>query len=90
MTYLRDIVASGNDVIALRHVESFSFGRSDDDALIDKLKGDAVFVIRTVSGLSYSLSVKYQKDTFNNSGLPDDASDGLSLIYTKWQHILAN
>lgn len=44
--------------VLLKFVESFTFGRDSEDELVNKLKDDLCFSIRTISGKEYEISTK--------------------------------
>lgn len=58
MYYRPDFICTaGGRVVHLKFIESFGPSLLDEDATADKLKGDTILNIRTVSGAEYSVSI---------------------------------
>lgn len=80
--YPRDaIYVAYNETILLRFIESFSTEREEDDRVVDKLKDDYSFKVRTISGKEYTISSKFILDTLE---LKMSNHDLVQSIYDKW------
>lgn len=80
--YPKDVIyIAPNETILLKYVESFSFEREEADTVIDKLKDDYCFNIRTISCREYTVSTKLIADLlgskYSGKVLAQD-------IYEKW------
>lgn len=72
-------------VVLLKFIESIC-PRHEDDEIIDKLKGDIVLSIRTISGAEYDVSM----NVVHNStyGLGDTSNEELAIaVVEKWNYI---
>jgi hypothetical protein len=71
------LVAISGETVLLKFVESILV-RQEDDLVVDKLKGDVVLELRTISGKEYLVSMNmlkktlFRKDCFLNSELVDE------------------
>lgn len=81
--YTSDVIyAPGNVVIHLKFVESFIFDQEEnEDAVIDKLKNNYTFTVRTVSGKEYNISTDYVRVCAGIVGTPTEIA---TCIYEKW------
>ena len=84
--YPREVIYSETgDVILLKFVESFTFHEEEGDLIVDKLRNDFRFGIRTISGKEYIISVKYISNKVYNIEIT--LSELVNAIYDKWIHI---
>ena len=92
MNYVHDVVHTDTgEIIALRHVESFLFGKDSEDEIINKLKGDVVIEVRTISGFEYRIYAL--KAYAKIQGLKDPLKNGAAeliaqAIYDRWIWLL--
>lgn len=86
MVYHLDMVqAECGSVVLLKFVESFVYGTNPEDVVIDKLKDDIVFTLRTISGHTYTISARtIQKQVGSDGGTLADLTQA---IFDKWKHI---
>ncbi len=85
------LVASDGTIVALKHVESISQCGEDEDAVVDKLKGDLTFVVTTLSGTMHTISVNrlvraYKKECSFDS----DMHDTYLAVLDRWIHLLGS
>jgi hypothetical protein len=79
------IIADDNTVVALRHIESINLSRQSDEKVVDNLKGDAVFTVKTVGGNVYEISSLLQKEILGKQyTLPSTPADIKSEIFQRW------
>lgn len=64
--------------VHLKFVESFREVRSEEDIIIDKLKGDVGVIIRTVSGAEYTLSMNSIKSVVSDKATYNEAFNALA------------
>jgi len=92
VNYVHDVVHTDTgEIIALRHVESFLFGKDSEDEMINKLKGDVVIEVRTISGAEYRIYAL--KAYAKIHGLKDSLKSGAAeiiaqAIYDRWIWLL--
>ena len=84
--YRPDVVYTESmDIVHLKFVESMA-PRSDkagsEDLVIDKLKGDSVLLIRTVSGAEHSVSIERARILADDNTSTQD--ELMTAIYNKW------
>jgi hypothetical protein len=91
MGYWNDcIISTKGDLIALSLVESIREAGDDaEDRIVNKLKGDTVLLVRTVSGQQHTVSMLYTQqqmpDQFEDQVLDEMARK----IVRRWQYIQA-
>ena len=52
------ILCDDGTIIAIRYIESMRFDISEDQAIVDKLKGDSFVYVTMVSGKEYTVSLQ--------------------------------
>jgi len=78
------LFTSSGKVILLKFIESFIFETDEESRVIDKLKNDFEFGIRTVSGEECRVSTKFIAEQIaSKDAIMSIASD----IYDKWLRI---
>lgn len=87
--YRADVVyTETSEVVHFKFIESITI-RDDkgpsDDLVIDKLKGDTVLLIRTVSGAEYSISINCIKRVLSLSTCSTD--ELVSAVFERWVEI---
>jgi hypothetical protein len=81
---LNVIQAECGSIVLLKFVESISSKSEPEDKVVDKLRDDLRFTVRTVSGREYLVSTRTIADIIgSDSSVADLAQD----IYEKWKHI---
>lgn len=79
------VIAEDNTVVSLRSVESMNLARDSEEQVVDKLKGDALIEIRTVSGAIYTISIRKQMDIIGKQyKLSDDPGEVRTAIFERW------
>ncbi len=76
-----------NSVVHLKFVESMAFRSDSKDVVIDKLRGDTILLVRTVSGTEYSVSMIYTLNQLNDTKSTQE--EMILAIYDKWIRINA-
>lgn len=56
----------GYRIIHLKHIESILLTRTADDVIVEKLQGDLVMQIHTISGVDYDVSMIHQQQMFRD------------------------
>ena len=82
--HLNVIQATCGSIVLLKFVESFTSSKSTEDEVVDKLKDDFCFTVRTISGHTYSISTKEVRAAINGNMPPTELAQA---IYEKWKHI---
>jgi hypothetical protein len=72
----------GYRIIHLKHIESILLTRTADDLIVEKLQGDLVMQIHTISGADYDVSMLHQQHMFRD-GFGDPATLDLPLAKLK-------
>jgi hypothetical protein len=75
------IMTVEGDLVLLKFVESIHV-RDDDDLVIDKLKGDVVLSIRTISGKEHTASMKSVWESLGGGSL--HGKDLAIAVCEKW------
>lgn len=81
------LLISDDTFILLNRIESIKTGRYDEDQLLDKLKGDVIITVTTVSGKTYEISLKNQKEMYEkayNYTIPSDLNELCRIILETW------
>ena len=81
---LNVIQAECGSIVLLKFVESISSKSEPEDKVIDKLRDDLRFTVRTVSGHEYFISTKAIAKII---GSDSSATEVAQAIYDKWKHI---
>jgi len=76
-------LAETGEVILLKFVESMRL-RNEEDEIIDKLKGDVSFVVRTISGREYIVSMNTVHGQIGGAVKGEHLA---AAIYDKWMWI---
>jgi hypothetical protein len=80
--YHKDVIyIAPNETILLKFVESFSFGADSEQDVVDKLKDDYCFYVRTISGKEYTVSAKLMQETIKYT-MPH--KEFAQSVYSKW------
>jgi len=78
------------EIVALKYIESISMSYdSSEENTVEKLKGDMHFIVRTISGREYRISMKTQYEIFDKYKLPEDPREMRQCIFEKWCHMMA-
>jgi hypothetical protein len=72
------ISTTTGEKVHLKFIESFREIKSEEDEIIDKLKGDIGVIIRTVSGAEYILSMNSIKMVVGDKVTYNEAFNALS------------
>lgn len=81
--YPREVLyTDSGDTIHLKFIESFTFERDSESLVIDKLKDDFQFGIRSVSGKDYTISAKYISSRLEDTSVTP--REMTIMIYEKW------
>lgn len=88
--YPPGFVLSDGIIIGIPFIESIDLHIEKDEEIVDKLKGDVRFKIRTISGKEYTLSMSQHLATLTDYSLPTDASALGQAILDKWCYIMEN
>jgi len=79
------VIAEDNTVVSLRSVESMNLARDSEEQVVDKLKGDALIEIRTMSGAIYTISMRKQMDIIGKQyKLSDDPGEVRTAVFERW------
>jgi len=83
MAYPRDVIyTKAGETILLKFVEAVIFERDSEGAVIDKLKDDFCFKVRTISGKEYDISARHVICKIQTIGYePNEIAQS---IYEKW------
>lgn len=85
MTYHLNVIQTEcGSVVLLKFVESFTSNTEKEDELVDRLKDDLCFTVRTISGQTYRVSTKTISRIINGGGTLDEIAQA---IFDKWKHI---
>ena len=84
------LVTPNGVMVAIKLIESIGAVRDADDLVVDRLQGDIVFSIRTVSGKEYLLSTKYQMEIFEKLGISGNLIETHRSILEKWGQLIGN
>ena len=81
------IVSTDLTYIQMQYVESVSRSKDEDDALVDTLKNDSTFLIRTISGTEYVVSMLQLIEEFKRRvDTPATAKEMEKVFLQKWMH----
>jgi hypothetical protein len=90
-SYAPAFVISNGTLIGLPFIESIDLGaRGDEDAVIDRLKGDLRFNIKTASGKEYTLSMLQHIGSLTEYSIPTDVKELGQAIVDKWSTVMEN
>jgi hypothetical protein len=79
------VIAEDNTVVSLRSVESMNLARDGEEQVVDRLKGDVFIEIRTLSGATYTISMRKQMEILGKQyKLSDDPGEVRSAIFERW------
>lgn len=85
------VIAEDNTVVALRFIESMNLTRTDEEQVVDRLKGDSIIDIRTISGNSYVISsIKQMEIIGKQYKLPSDPGEVRTAIFERWLNLTGN
>jgi hypothetical protein len=89
--YTPAFVISNGTLIGLPFIESIDLSaRADEDAVIDRLKGDLRFTIKTTSGKEYTLSMLQHISALTEYPIPTDVKELGQSIIDKWSTVMEN
>jgi hypothetical protein len=88
--YSPGFVMCGGIVIGIPFIESIDLHIGDDEEIIDRLKGDLRFNIKTISGKEYTLSMLQHINTLTDYSLSTDVKVLGQAILEKWCHVMEN
>ena len=77
------IYITPNETVLLKFIESFSFGVDPEQDVVDKLKDDFCFNVRTISGKEYTVSAKFIYVAHGYSS-PIPPKEFAQMIYNRW------
>jgi hypothetical protein len=75
------IITTTGEIIPLKFIESIHYSSDNNDQIVDKLKGDVFFHVRTISGKEYTISVN---NVHQQIGGTVAGKDLAAAIYAKW------
>lgn len=88
--YTPGFVVSDGIIIGIPFIESIDLRIEEDEEIIDKLKGDVRFNIRTTSGKEYTLSMLQHLVTLKDYSIPGNERVLGQSILEKWCHVMEN
>jgi len=85
MIYQKNVIyTTCGAVVLLKFVESFGFEKDSEALVVNKLKDDFSFKIRTLSGQEYLISARYNSEAYRNS---DSLDVFVQAMFDKWKFI---
>jgi len=86
-TKLRAVYSVDHYFIPLKYIEALKVHTSEEDEVINKLKGDRLMKIRTLSGGEYLLSMKLLIEMLgDHHPQPADVEEMQELVTSEWMN----
>ena len=87
MTYIHDVVITTSGYyLPFKFIEALKFDLPEESALVDKLRDDTTFFVRTISGYEYEISISQVAEIFN---LRSSKEEIASALLEKWIRVVA-
>lgn len=91
MTVFQSSVLFSSDsiLVPLKHIESFTGHDEEEDEVIDRLKDDKTLIGRTLSGATYTFSMRTQIELYRGKyKMSEDVVEVRNAILERWISIV--